>query len=45
MCDHIAAVFTMARAWIKANRPTPDVEDVSVPKLGSFEDWRHVVKT
>ncbi len=36
----LAAVFTMARAWIAAGRPAPEA---SVPVIGSFEEWRHVV--
>jgi len=36
----LAAVFTLARAWISAGRPEPDA---STPRLGSFESWRHVV--
>jgi len=34
------AVFTLARAWIAAGRPGPDE---SVPRLGSFEGWRHTI--
>jgi hypothetical protein len=30
----------MARAWIAAGRPAPEA---SVPALGSFEEWRHLI--
>ncbi|MFA7121245.1 MAG: hypothetical protein WC277_07170 [Bacilli bacterium] len=35
----LAAVFTVARAWIQAGRPEP----VQVPRVGSFEAWRDTV--
>lgn len=35
----LAAVFTVARAWIQAGRPVP----VRVPRVGSFEAWRDMV--
>ena len=37
--DLLAAVFTLARAWIQAGRPTPR----DAPIMGSFEEWREVV--
>jgi hypothetical protein len=36
----LAAVFTVARAWISAGRVSPDSR---VPRLGSFESWRDVI--
>jgi hypothetical protein len=36
----LAAIFTIARAWIAAGRVSPDS---NVPKLGSFESWRDVI--
>jgi len=35
----LAAIFTVARAWIQAGRPEP----VQVPQVGSFEAWRDMV--
>jgi hypothetical protein len=35
----LAAVFTLARAWIQAGRPAPE----KVPRVGSFEDWRDMI--
>jgi len=35
----LAAVFTVARAWIQAGRPAP----VRVPRVGSFEAWRDMI--
>ncbi|OAT82234.1 CHC2 zinc finger domain-containing protein [Desulfotomaculum copahuensis] len=35
----LAAIYTIARAWIHAGRPEP----VNAPPMGSFEDWRRVV--
>ena len=35
----LAAVFTLARAWIQAGRPAP----VRVPRVGSFEAWRDMI--
>jgi hypothetical protein len=35
----LAAVFTLARAWIQAGRPEPQ----QVPVVGSFEAWRDVI--
>jgi len=35
----LAAVFTVARAWIQAGRPAPD----RVPRVGSFEAWRDMI--
>ena len=35
----LAAVFTLARAWIQAGRPAPE----KVPRVGSFEDWRDTI--
>ncbi|MGI6180379.1 hypothetical protein [Butyricicoccus intestinisimiae] len=35
----LAAVFTLARAWIQAGRPVP----TSVPRIGSFEGWRDTI--
>ncbi len=35
----LAAVFTVARAWILAGRPVP----VLVPRVGSFEAWRDMI--
>ena len=36
----IAAVLTLARAWIRAGRPDPGK---SIPKTGGFEEWRFIV--
>jgi len=36
----VAAVLTLARAWIVAGRPGPSE---GMPQLGSFERWREVV--
>jgi len=35
----LAAVFTLARAWIQAGRPAPE----KVPRVGSFEAWRDMI--
>lgn len=35
----VAAILTLARAWIRAGRPVPEDN----PSLGSFEDWCAVV--
>lgn len=35
----LAAVFTLARAWIRAGKPLPE----RVPRVGSFETWRDTV--
>lgn len=35
----LAAVFTLARAWIQAGRPEP----AQVPRVGSFEGWRDMI--
>lgn len=35
----LAAIYTLARAWIQAGRPKPE----AAPPMGSFEDWRHVI--
>lgn len=35
----LAAVFTLARAWIQAGKPLPK----RVPRVGSFEVWRDTV--
>lgn len=35
----LAAVFTLARAWIQAGKPLPE----QVPRVGSFEAWRDTV--
>lgn len=36
----IAAILTMARAWLRAGRPRPDH---SIPKMGTFEGWRDTI--
>lgn len=36
----LAAIFTLARAWIQAGRPEPTRD---VPDIGSFEEWRRVI--
>ena len=36
----LAAIFTLARAWISAGRPGP-IDNV--PQLGSYEQWRDVI--
>ncbi len=36
----LAAIFTIAHAWIAAGRPGPHEE---VPQLGSYERWRDVM--
>ena len=35
----LAAILTLARAWIQADRPIPD----RAPSLGGFEDWTNIV--
>jgi len=35
----LAAIYTLARAWIIAGRPGPG----EAPPMGSFEDWREVI--
>jgi hypothetical protein len=35
----LAAILTMARAWIAAGKPIPD----GLPTLGGFEDWTNMV--
>ena len=35
----LAAILTMARAWIAAGKPTPS----GLPPLGGFEDWTNTV--
>lgn len=35
----LAAIFTLARAWILAGRPEPK----QAPIMGSFEEWREVI--
>ncbi|UUX93230.1 hypothetical protein [Methanoplanus endosymbiosus] len=35
----LAAVYTIARAWVKAGCPTPK----KIPKVGSFEKWRDII--
>jgi hypothetical protein len=35
----LAAVYTMARAWIQADRPAP----MNTPTMGSFEEWRDTI--
>ena len=35
----LAAIYVMARAWIKGGRPEPK----NVPMLGSFEEWRNTI--
>ena len=35
----LAAVFTMARAWIQAGKPLPE----RVPRVGSYEAWRDMI--
>lgn len=35
----LAAIFTLARAWIQASRPEPQ----HVPRVGSFEAWRDMI--
>lgn len=35
----LAAVLTLARAWIQAGKPKPD----GIPQMGSFEKWRGLV--
>ena len=36
----VAALLTLARAWYAAGAPSPDN---ALPKLGGFEEWRHIV--
>ena len=36
----LAAIFTLARAWLQAGRPVPGQE---IPRLGSFEGWRDTI--
>ena len=38
--DLLAAIFTLARAWIIAGRPGPEQ---GTPELGSYEAWRNVI--
>jgi hypothetical protein len=35
----LAAVFTVARAWIQAGRPAP----AKVPRVGSYDAWRDMI--
>jgi len=35
----LAAVYTLARAWIQAGRPEPR----RAPPIGSYPEWRHLV--
>lgn len=35
----LAAIFTLARAWIQAGKPLPE----QVPRVGSFETWRDMI--
>lgn len=35
----LAAIFTLARAWIQAGKPLPE----QVPRVGSFEAWRDMI--
>ncbi|MGI6079051.1 MAG: hypothetical protein ACOYCB_13020 [Fastidiosipilaceae bacterium] len=35
----LAAIFTLARAWIQAGRPEPK----DTPTMGSFEEWTNVI--
>ncbi|HAG10124.1 MAG TPA: hypothetical protein DCK76_01745 [Desulfotomaculum sp.] len=35
----LAAIFTLARAWVLAGQPAP----VKAPPMGSFEEWREVI--
>jgi hypothetical protein len=35
----LAAILTLARAWIAAGKPIPD----RLPPLGGFEDWTNIV--
>ena len=35
----LAAIYTLARAWIRAGRPKPETD----ARLGSFEGWQHVI--
>jgi len=36
----LAAIITIARAWILAGKPSPDI---TVPKMGGFDEWREAV--
>lgn len=36
----VVALLTLARAWYAAGAPRPDR---TLPKLGGFEEWRHIV--
>lgn len=36
----LSAIYTLARAWINAGRPSPKL---SVPTLGSFEGWFNTI--
>jgi len=35
----LAAIYTLARAWVQAGRPEPR----RAPQVGSYSEWRHLV--